>query len=131
MPATFSVGHLAFAGVQAGTDREPKLAHTFDDGACAANRPCGAVERGEESVTGRVDLAPTEAQQLPSDQRVMPLEQLAPAPVAELDASEKYRYRDSNPGFRSERALDDPPTFANVRHMQVQRQAQETPKNAK
>ena len=53
------------------------------DGAHAdgARRP---VERREEPVAGRVDLAAAEALELAPDERVVPLEQVAPAPVAEL-----------------------------------------------
>ena len=49
----------------------------------AADRARRAVEGREESVAGGVDLVAAVAQRLPADERVMPLEQLAPAPVAE------------------------------------------------
>ena len=45
-----------------------------------AGRP---VERGEESVAGRVELPALEPRELAADDRVMPLEELAPGRVAE------------------------------------------------
>jgi hypothetical protein len=38
-----------------------------------------------------------------------------------VTAFRQYRYRDSNPGFRHERALDAPPAAGNVRHLQGNR----------
>ena len=48
----------------------------------AAHRTRGPVETREETVTGRVDLASAKADELLPDERVMALNQIAPARVA-------------------------------------------------
>ena len=83
-PADLAVDQLALAGVQAGADLEAELAHRLGDRAGAADRPGRAVEGGEEAVAGGVDLLAAEPDQLAPDERVVALEQVAPAPVAEL-----------------------------------------------
>src|SRR5437899_9899961 len=58
--------------------------HAIRDRAGAADRPSGAVEAGEESVPGRVELLPAEAGELGADVGVVGGDQRAPAPVAQL-----------------------------------------------
>ena len=75
---------LDLAGVDAGPDLEPDAPTASTIALARADRPRRSVEHGEEAVAGRVDLAAAEARQLGSDRRVMALEQLPPAAVAEL-----------------------------------------------
>src|SRR5438067_6035212 len=78
---------LALGGVDAGTYVEPEQRRRVLDRAGAADRARGAVERRHEPVAGRVDLDAAEALKLTPDRLVVPLEQLAPAAVAECDGS--------------------------------------------
>jgi hypothetical protein len=58
----------------------------------------GAVEGGEETVTGCVDLSPSIASQQPADDRVVPFNELAPSTVTEcrrpLRGSDEIREED-------------------------------------
>ena len=58
MPGHLSVDELALTGVHAGPYLEVELGDGFGDRARTADRPCGAVEGGEEPVPGRVLLLP-------------------------------------------------------------------------
>ena len=59
-----SARQLDFPRVQSGPDLEAERAHRVADAAGAADRASRSVERREEAITGRVDLAPTECAQL-------------------------------------------------------------------
>jgi len=48
---------FAFAGVQAGSDLQPKLPNGFSSPNSASNRAGWAVEGSQEAVAGRGDLA--------------------------------------------------------------------------
>jgi hypothetical protein len=82
--AHLAFDHLALTGVQAGTDLQTQLFHRLGDRAGAADRSSRPVEAGEEPVTGRIELPSVIADELSTDDRVVPLEELAPCPVAEL-----------------------------------------------
>ena len=79
-----AVHALAFAGVQPGAHLDAELAHRLDDRARAGDRPRGAVEAREEAVARGVDLDAAEAREPLTDEGVVPLEELAPRPVAQL-----------------------------------------------
>lgn len=87
IPATFSVDDLAFAGVQADADVEAELFGLAPDRARAANRACRPVEGREQPVARHVDLLPACARELSPHHGAVPLEQLPPAAVAELDGA--------------------------------------------
>src|SRR5262249_59597813 len=59
-------GHLAFAGMESRPDLEAELADRIAEGARAADRARRAIEDGEEAVARHVDLASTEALELPA-----------------------------------------------------------------
>jgi hypothetical protein len=73
--------------VQAGADFEAERVHDLDDRLRAVNRSGGPVEAGDEAIAGGVDLAAAEADQLAPNEFMVPFEQLAPSPVAELGRS--------------------------------------------
>src|SRR5262245_32053327 len=83
-PSDLAVDELALARVQPGAYVDAELAHTVDDRLGATDGACRAVERGEEPVAGGVHLAAASACELPTDNRVVALEQLAPTGIAEL-----------------------------------------------
>lgn len=74
---------LALAGMQPGTYLDSERANGVPDGARAADGPCGAIERRQEPVAGRVNLPSPEALDLSPHPGVEALEELAPAPIAE------------------------------------------------
>jgi hypothetical protein len=69
--------------VEPGADFELQLPHAIAHLDGAADRLCGFGERGEESVSGSVDLAATMPPELTPYERVVPPEQLAPPRVTE------------------------------------------------
>src|SRR5436305_605987 len=75
---------LAFTRVYACTYPEPEPADALATSLGAADGARRSVERGEEPVPGRVLLLTAIARELAANEQVVPLEQLAPAPVAEL-----------------------------------------------
>ena len=78
------IDDLALAGVHPGTDLQAQPAHGVDRGVGAADRARRPVEAREEPVARGVDLAPAKALELAPNRGVVSLQQLAPAPVAEL-----------------------------------------------
>ena len=83
MPASFPSINSHSPGVQSGPDLEPERRHRLRDCAGAANPRCRPVERREEPVARRVDLAAAEALELTSDDRVVTLDEVAPTLVAD------------------------------------------------
>src|SRR5690349_20246017 len=79
----FPVGDFALAGVQAGPDLELQRLERLANGRRSKHRPRRAVEDGEETVAGRVELAALELRELTAHDGVMPLQELSPARVAE------------------------------------------------
>src|SRR5438105_3634686 len=75
---------LALAGVDTGAHLEAQRTRGLADGARAADRARGAVERGEEAVTGVVDLLAAEALQLRANGGMELFEELLPTSVAHL-----------------------------------------------
>ena len=69
--------------MQPGAHLETDSAHKGVDRRGTADRPRRAVEGGQEPIAGGIDLAALEALELLSNERVMPFEQVTPAPVAE------------------------------------------------
>ena len=64
------------------TDLEPERMDALDDRLSAVNRPGRSVEACEEAVTRGVHLLAAEANELPSHELVVPLQQVAPSTVA-------------------------------------------------
>jgi hypothetical protein len=93
-----AIDDLTLAGMKAGSHLDPEFAYRLDNGAGTRDRACRAVEAGEESVAGCVNFDAAEAEELAPDGRVVLLEQVAPAAIAELggslacayDVSEEY-----------------------------------------
>ena len=81
--ADIVVEQLAFAGVQARTDLQSELVEGIADGGRTADAACGAIESGEEAVSGAFDLPSAEAVEFPTDGAVVPFEQFVPASVAQ------------------------------------------------
>ena len=57
-PDDLAVVQLALAGVDAGSNLHPDLAHRVADGDGRPNGSCRPIERGEEPVAGGVQLGP-------------------------------------------------------------------------
>src|SRR5207253_10031430 len=76
--------HLALARMQAGTNADSGRVGGSEDRAGAMDRAGRAVERSEEAVAGRLDLAAVEADQRLAHSALVALQQLAPLLVAEL-----------------------------------------------
>ena len=76
--------HLALPSVHAGTDLDPEGFRPRDYRLGAFDRTRRPFERGEEAVSGRLDLASPVALELSADQGVVALEKPAPAPVPQL-----------------------------------------------
>jgi hypothetical protein len=70
--------------MQASANLEADIPYGVPHGAGAPDGPGRPVEGGEEAVAGCVDLGAAEPVQQPADPRVMLIEQVPPAPVAEL-----------------------------------------------
>src|SRR5918999_966578 len=81
------VDDLHLARVDAGADLEAELVDGVDRLVGAGDRPRGTGEGGEEAVTGASYLPAVVAGELGPDHRVVRLEELAPALVAELGGS--------------------------------------------
>src|SRR5512132_2510323 len=75
---------LHLSGMQAGPDLDADLAYRIPGGAGAPDGPRGPIERDEESVPRRVDLAAVEPFQKAPDAGVMLVEHISPAAVTEL-----------------------------------------------
>src|SRR5262245_41880721 len=76
--------HLTLAGVEPRSDVETEPADALDDRAGGAHGPGGAVERRQESIACGVDLPTPEARELLADERMVGLQHVPPAPIAEL-----------------------------------------------
>ena len=71
-------------GPRAGADLQAQLLHRLRDSARAADRSGRPIETREEAVAGCVELLSVIADELSTDDRVVPLEELAPCLVAEV-----------------------------------------------
>ena len=80
----FSSTISTLSGVHPGADLEAEPAHGVDEAWAQRIARAGPSKRREEPVARRVDLAPAEALELASNRGVVSLQQLPPAPVAEL-----------------------------------------------
>jgi hypothetical protein len=79
------IAHLfGLAGVQAGPDCDPQPAQSLNERAGAANRPRRLLEGSEEAVAGGVDLTTPVLSKQPPDDRMVPLDELTPATVAQI-----------------------------------------------
>ena len=63
---------------------ETQGAHVGDQCARALDRSTGPVERGEEAVSGGIDLIATELRETPANHRVVAVEEVTPRTVADL-----------------------------------------------
>jgi hypothetical protein len=72
---------LHLSRVHAGSDREPDRCDTLLDRLRTSDRARGAIERGEEAVTGGVSLVTSEAIDLAADDVVVSALHLAPRPI--------------------------------------------------
>jgi hypothetical protein len=82
-PRQLAVAHLALTGVNPDADLELEPPKGVADRGGSPNRSCGPIERREEAISGRVELAPVVAPELLADDRVVSLQQLTPARIAE------------------------------------------------
>jgi hypothetical protein len=82
-PADVVAEQLDLAGVDPDPDLDPDRRQLLADGSRTADRPRRAVEGGQEAVAHRLDLAAAVELELAADDRVVALEQLAPARVPE------------------------------------------------
>ena len=80
-PCHVIADHLTLASVKAGANLDPEGSGGGDYRLRAFDRPRRTFERGEEAVPGRLDLTSPAALELVTNKGVVPLEQLAPAPV--------------------------------------------------
>src|SRR5688572_15785486 len=96
---------LALAGMHAGADVDAEWPHRIADPERATDGACRAVERGEEAIAGRVDLPPSVAVQLPSDQIVVGLQDFAPTAITQL-RDPLRRADDVGEEHRGEKAVD-------------------------
>src|SRR4029453_8282529 len=116
-PANLAFDLLALPCVEPGPNLEAEVLHRVDDRAGTADRARRSVERGEEAVTGGVELLPAEPHELSPHQRVVLGEQVAPTAVAELD---QFRRRADDVGEENGRehavGLDDVP-LATIPHL--------------
>jgi hypothetical protein len=79
-----AVDHLSLSDVDAGTDVDTQGLHFPDDGPCAPEGGLGSVERGQDSVAGRVHLPAAVPAQGSSDDAMVPGHELPPAAIAQL-----------------------------------------------
>src|SRR5882672_11402612 len=75
---------LALASVHAGANLDAEASYALGDRTARPHRARGTVERRQKAVARRVDLAATEAPQFRANRRVVRLNQIAPATVADL-----------------------------------------------
>jgi hypothetical protein len=84
-PADAIAVELALAGMQSGQQLKPELSGPIPYGERARDSKGRRAEGCEEPVPGHVDLSPSEPSQLLAETGLMPFDQPAPPPVAELD----------------------------------------------
>src|SRR5262245_54914369 len=65
------------------SDSDPQHPDRVGDGTSTANGPCGPVEGGDQSVTGRVDLPSAEARELAPHDRVIAIQKVTPLSVTQ------------------------------------------------
>jgi IS30 family transposase len=82
--ADIVAAELDLARVHAAAHIDSELPRGVADCACAFDRPGGTVEGGEEAVAGGFDLAAAETRELAPYRRVVSIEEVAPAAIAEL-----------------------------------------------
>ena len=85
---------FAFADVNTDPRVEAEAVESFDDRLTRADRARGAVERREEAIASRVALLAAEPAQLPSHERMVLCEQVAPGSVTELRPRVLWMRRD-------------------------------------
>ena len=79
--------HLDLTCVYAGADLESKVTYLCTNRLRTPHCSAGPVEYGEESVTGRLDLAPSESAQVPSNQIVVSFEESPPHLITNLGSA--------------------------------------------
>src|SRR5205823_265730 len=83
-PANILAASLHLAGVHTAADVETELTRGVPDRARALERPRRPIEGRKEAIARRLYLVASEAHELPTNDRVMAIEQVAPTSVAEL-----------------------------------------------
>src|SRR5947207_15395646 len=82
-PTDAAVATLALSAVKARTKLEAECLHVAEDLRGRLDRSCGAVERREDPVAGRVDDVALVALDLLANEAVVAIEDLSPGSVAE------------------------------------------------
>ena len=82
-PADIVADQFALAGMKPGTDLDPETLDFFYNGTGAANATRWAVKSSEKAVAGGFHLMAAKAHEIAPDRRVMMVEQIAPALIAE------------------------------------------------
>ena len=83
-PAHVVAHEFALTGMKAGADVDPKLSGTVSDRLSAVDRTRRAVECGQESVAGGVDLLAPVHREFPTNDFSMAAEELGPSMIAQL-----------------------------------------------
>jgi len=78
-----AAAHLHLTRVDSDPHLDPQHPDRVDDGIRARDRRARAAERGDESVSGRVDFAAGESLQFVTHDGVVVVQEIAPAVVAE------------------------------------------------
>ena len=81
-PTEVISSHFALSGMKPGPDLDAKHFDCFDNGASAPYCTGGSVERREEAVPRRLDLAAAEVSQLLPHQTIMAVKDAVPTLVA-------------------------------------------------
>src|SRR6266496_2083359 len=79
-----AVNDIALAGVDPGADLDSKWPYRIDNCPGAADRPRWPIERSEEPITRGVHFLPPVAGQESTHHGVVSLDQVTPAPVAQI-----------------------------------------------
>ena len=87
--AHFFVQQFALASVKTGANFEVELSQAVSNRPPAVDGACGAVERREKPVAGRVDLLAAKPRELAPDLGMVLLKELAPGTVTEVSRSRR------------------------------------------
>jgi hypothetical protein len=79
-----SLGPLNLACMQAGADLDAKRDHGFGDRLGAMDRARRTIKQSHKSVAQRFHLVAPEADNFPSNRRIVGLQQFAPRPVSQF-----------------------------------------------
>jgi hypothetical protein len=82
-PADLLASSLGLSGMQAGPDRDAQLGDCRDNPISGANRLGRLTKRGEEPISGGIDLSTTEPAELSANRGVVRRNELPPGAVTE------------------------------------------------